>query len=97
MTPRMKELLVFIEAYIALNNGIAPSYDEIRSALGLKSKHGVHRLLNSLEERGHISRLRHRARAIKLLARKDDVDSLWRYIVAKGLAEDYARHVGGHG
>lgn len=48
-------------------NGFTPSYKELRDMLGLGSKSGVHRLITALEERGHISRLPNKARAIKIL------------------------------
>ena len=49
------------------NNNYCPSYDEMKNALNLASKSGIHRLLNSLEERGFIKRLPNRARAIEIL------------------------------
>lgn len=63
MTPRMKQCLDFLKRYKA-ENGYMPNFDEIRVCLGLKSKSGVFRLLDGLEQRGLIERLPHRARAI---------------------------------
>lgn len=48
-------------------NGISPSFDEMKDALELKSKSGIHRLVSALEERGYIRRLPHRARALEVL------------------------------
>lgn len=66
MTPRQHQLLRFIHSYVT-RYGISPSFDEMRDALNLKSKSGIHRLISALEERGYIRRLPHRARAIELL------------------------------
>lgn len=56
MTPMQAELLAFIKSYMAENNNIAPSFEEMKVAIGLASKSGVHRLITGLEERGHIVR-----------------------------------------
>lgn len=68
MTKRQRDLLLFIQSY-SKKNGFCPSFDEMREALGLRSKSGVHRLIKSLEERGHITSLYHRARSIELVTR----------------------------
>src|SRR5690349_17673303 len=65
MTRQQRELLDFIRARIEETN-VAPSFDEMRDNLGLKSKSGIHRLVTALEERGHIVRLHNRSRAIAL-------------------------------
>ncbi|HCS22815.1 MAG TPA: hypothetical protein DIW20_03620 [Rhodospirillaceae bacterium] len=65
LTPKQRQLLDFIGAYNR-RTGCGPSYDEMTAALGLASKAGIHRLINALEERGHIERLPKRARAIQL-------------------------------
>lgn len=67
MTVQQKNLLAYIEAYAADHDGVAPSFDEMKDALGLRSKSGVHRLILALEERGKIARLPNRARCIELL------------------------------
>lgn len=67
LTPRMKQVYDFIAAYVAANNGVSPSYDEIKDQVGLASKGGIHRLMNSLEERGLIHRLPKHARAVVLI------------------------------
>lgn len=69
LTRRARDLLAFIAEYAERNGGIAPSYDEMVAASGLKSKSGIARLLNQLEERGHIHRLPHSARCIEVVRR----------------------------
>ena len=49
------------------DNSVSPSFEEMKIALGLKSKSGIHRLINALEERGFIKRLHNKARAIKII------------------------------
>lgn len=67
LTKKQKECLDFIKAYVADNNSISPSFQEICDGIGLHSKSGVHRLVNALEERGLIRLLRHRKRSIVLV------------------------------
>lgn len=55
--------------------GVAPSFDEMKDALNLRSKSGIHRLITALEERGFIRRLPHRARAIEVLRLPDNLSS----------------------
>lgn len=66
LTPRQHQLLRFIQNYVT-RFGVSPSFEEMRDALNLRSKSGIHRLISALEERGYIRRLAHRARAIELL------------------------------
>lgn len=66
LTKKQRELLVFIDERLK-TSGVAPSFDEMKEALALKSKSGIHRLINALEERGFIRRLPHRARALEVL------------------------------
>src|SRR5690606_15140962 len=54
--------------------GVPPSFDEMKDALGLRSKSGIHRLILALEERGFIRRLAHRARAIEILRLPESID-----------------------
>jgi repressor LexA len=56
-----------------LENGIAPSFDEMKDALGLRSKSGIHRLISGLEERGFIRRIQHRARALEVARLPEDL------------------------
>lgn len=65
LTQRQLQLLRFIQAF-QNEWGVPPSFEEMRVALGLKSKSGVHRLISGLEERGHLRRLHYRARALEL-------------------------------
>ncbi|MEE3165612.1 MAG: transcriptional repressor LexA [Pseudomonadota bacterium] len=66
LTKKQNELLIFIQQNLR-ETGIAPSYEEMKDALDLRSKSGIHRLINALEERGFIRRLAHRARAIEII------------------------------
>src|SRR5213076_1576206 len=66
LTAKQRELLLFIDDRLN-ETGIGPSFDEMREALDLKSKSGVHRLISALEERGFIRRLPNRARALEVL------------------------------
>ena len=66
LTSKQKELLVFINTRLQ-ETGVPPSFDEMKEALALQSKSGVHRLIIALEERGFIRRLPHRARAIEII------------------------------
>ena len=65
LTAKQKELLMFIDRRLK-KDGVAPSFEEMKEALGLKSKSGVHRLIKALEERGFIRRLENRARALEV-------------------------------
>jgi repressor LexA len=66
LTAKQRELLLFIDSRLK-QGGISPSFDEMREALDLKSKSGVHRLISALEERGFIRRLPNRARALEIV------------------------------
>jgi len=66
LTRKQYQLLVFINQCLK-DNGVPPSFDEMKEALALKSKSGVHRLITGLEERGFIRRLPHKARALEIL------------------------------
>lgn len=66
LTKKQYELLVFINRRLQ-DAGISPSFDEMKDALGLRSKSGIHRLITGLEERGFLRRLPHRARALEVL------------------------------
>jgi repressor LexA len=66
LTPKQKQLLLFINDRIEAT-GVPPSFDEMKEALDLKSKSGIHRLIMALEERGFIRRLPHRARALEVM------------------------------
>lgn len=66
LTRKQLELLELIDACMK-RDGVPPSFDEMKDALNLRSKSGIHRLITALEERGFIRRLAHRARAIEVL------------------------------
>jgi repressor LexA len=70
LTSKQKDLLVFIDARLR-ETGVPPSFEEMKEALSLQSKSGVHRLIMALEERGFIRRLPHRARAIEVIKLPD--------------------------
>ncbi len=72
LTRKQHELLQFIHGRLE-ESGISPSFEEMKDALDLKSKSGVHRLISALEERGFIRRLPNRARALEILRQPDDV------------------------
>ena len=66
LTPKQQELLSFIQTRLE-EGGVSPSFEEMKEALDLRSKSGIHRLINALEERGFIRRLPNRARALEVL------------------------------
>ena len=65
LTKKQKELYDFLDHYIK-SNQISPSFEEMKKAINLKSKSGIHRLITSLEQRGFIKRLKHKARAMEI-------------------------------
>ena len=66
LTRKQHELLMYIHRHLE-SSGVSPSFDEMKDALNLKSKSGIHRLITGLEERGFIRRLPHRARALEVI------------------------------
>src|SRR5438477_3347306 len=66
LTRKQHELLMFIHERIK-ETGVSPSFDEMKDALDLASKSGIHRLITALEERGFLRRLPHRARALEVV------------------------------
>jgi hypothetical protein len=89
LTAKQHELLIFINQRLD-QSGISPSFEEMKEALDLKSKSGVHRLIGALEERGFIRRLANRARALEVMkmpesanARGDNVTRLAPFKEAK--------------
>ena len=66
LTKKQLDLLEFIQKRVA-RDGVPPSFDEMKEALDLRSKSGIHRLITALEERGFIRRLAHRARALEIV------------------------------
>ncbi|MEO0428808.1 MAG: transcriptional repressor LexA [Pseudomonadota bacterium] len=72
LTRKQHDLLMFIHKRVQ-RDGVSPSFDEMKEALDLRSKSGIHRLITALEERGFIRRLAHRARAIEILRLPENV------------------------
>ena len=72
LTRKQHELIRFIQARLE-ETGVSPSFEEMKEALDLKSKSGVHRLISALEERGFIRRLPNRARALEVLRQPENV------------------------
>ena len=72
LTRKQHELIRFIQLRLE-ETGVSPSFEEMKEALDLKSKSGVHRLISALEERGFIRRLPNRARALEVLRQPEDV------------------------
>ena len=70
LTKKQHELLTFIQVRLE-ESGVSPSFEEMKEALDLKSKSGVHRLISALEERGFIRRLPNRARALEVIREPD--------------------------
>ena len=73
LTKKQKELYDFLDHYIK-SNQISPSFEEMKRAVNLKSKSGIHRLINALEERGYIRRLPNRARALEIIKYPFEID-----------------------
>jgi repressor LexA len=65
LTRKQHDLLIFIDSHLK-QTGFSPSFEEMKDALQLKSKSGIHRLISALEERGFLSRRHHRARALEV-------------------------------
>src|ERR1700689_356758 len=83
LTRKQYELLVFINRRLQ-ETGVSPSFEEMKGALSLKSKSGIHRLISGLEERGFIRRLAHRARALEVVRLPEDTAVATRTRVANG-------------
>src|ERR1700722_12141956 len=66
LTRKQYELLMYVDRPLK-QTGFSPSFEEMKDALNLKSKSGIHRLISALEERGFLGRRRHRARALEVL------------------------------
>jgi repressor LexA len=72
LTRKQYELLIYIDSYLK-RTGYSPSFEEMKEALSLKSKSGIHRLISALEERGYLGRRHHRARALEVLRLPDNM------------------------
>ncbi|MEM1300057.1 MAG: transcriptional repressor LexA [Pseudomonadota bacterium] len=73
LTKKQYDLLMFIHKRVQ-KDGVSPSFDEMKAALDLRSKSGIHRLITALEERQFIRRLPHRARAIEILRLPENIE-----------------------
>ena len=74
LTKKQLDLLIYIDKRVKAD-GVPPSFDEMKEALNLRSKSGIHRLITALEERGFIRRLAHRARAIEIVKLPDALEN----------------------
>ena len=74
LTKKQRDLLVFIRDRVA-DGGVPPSFDEMKDALDLKSKSGIHRLITGLVERGYLERLPNRARALEVVKMPEGLDN----------------------
>ena len=74
LTRKQLDLLEFIHTRMQ-RDGVPPSFDEMKEALDLRSKSGIHRLITALEERGFIRRLAHKARAIEITRLPDALET----------------------
>ncbi len=74
LTRKQYELLVYVDKHLK-ETGFSPSFEEMKEALSLKSKSGIHRLISALEERGYLGRRHNRARALEVLRLPDNMES----------------------
>ena len=90
LTKKQMDLLAFINSRVQ-HTGVPPSFDEMKEALDLRSKSGIHRLITALEERGFIRRLAHRARALEILKLPDSLqDNVSRGFIPRVIEGDRA-------
>jgi repressor LexA len=81
LTRKQHDLLMFIDIHLK-ETGFSPSFEEMKDALRLKSKSGIHRLISALEERGFLSRRHHRARALEVVRLPGDPPARQRAVAA---------------
>src|SRR6188472_1039263 len=86
LTTKQKELLMFIHERLK-ETGVPPSFDEMKEALDLKSKSGIHRLITALEERGFLRRMEKRARALEVLKLPDNMAETLRPATTRSQAQ----------
>jgi repressor LexA len=86
LTKKQYELLMFIHERVR-ESGIPPSFDEMKDALDLKSKSGIHRLITALEERGFLRRMEKRARALEIIKLPDNVSETLRPATSRNQAQ----------
>ncbi len=87
LTRKQHELLTFIDRHIK-STGFSPSFEEMKDALQLRSKSGIHRLISALEERGFLQRRHHRARALEVMRLPNEVARLVPMVLPAGTASD---------
>jgi repressor LexA len=92
LTRKQHELLVFIDRHLR-DTGFSPSFEEMKEALKLKSKSGIHRLITALEERGFLKRRAHRARALEVIRLPENVASRGAQPAAAPAAPAFAPNV----
>lgn len=90
LTRKQYELLVYIDKHLK-QTGFSPSFEEMKDALNLRSKSGIHRLISALEERGYLARRHHRARALDVLRLPDNMAPR----TAPAMPEDEGDHAQG--
>src|SRR5579871_4535391 len=86
LTRKQYELLMFIHERIR-ETGVPPSFDEMKDALDLKSKSGIHRLITALEERGFLRRMEKRARALEITRLPDNMAETLRPATTRSQAQ----------
>lgn len=96
LTRKQYELLMFIHERVR-ESGIPPSFDEMKDALDLKSKSGIHRLITALEERGFLRRMEKRARALEIIKLPDNVAETLRPATTRSQAQRLSPGAGRHG
>ena len=92
LTRKQHELLVYIDRHLK-QTGFSPSFEEMKEALQLKSKSGIHRLISALEERGFIGRRHHRARALEVLRLPEDAVTRTADMAAEPVASNFSPNV----
>lgn len=96
LTRKQYDLLTFIHDRLQ-ETGVSPSFDEMKAALDLKSKSGIHRLITGLEERGYIRRLPHRARALEVVRLPENTEPEKLPIRNRRVEDIRQREIGTHG
>ena len=91
LTHAQAELLAFITRFQEENFGVSPSFEEMKQALGLRSKSGVHRLIQALVERGRLARRENRARALEVLPDAPPPETLHRFSTLELVTELHRR------
>ncbi len=89
LTRKQYELLMFIHERVR-ESGIPPSFDEMKDALDLKSKSGIHRLITALEERGYLRRMEKRARALEIIKLPENMSDSIRPATSRSQAQRQA-------